>query len=46
MDVIKDISYFFNFSPIRAEHLQNFIKKYEQERTKCKLTDVCGTWVD
>ena len=42
MDVIKDISYFFNFSPIRAEHLQNFIKKYEQGRTKCKLIDVCN----
>ena len=34
MDVIKDISYFFNFSRIRAEHLQNFIKKYEQGRIK------------
>ena len=29
MDVIKDISYFFNFYPIKAEHLQNFLKKYE-----------------
>ena len=46
MDVIKDISYFFNFSPIRAEHLQNFIKKYEQGRTKCKLIDVSRTrWI-
>ena len=41
MDVIKDISYFLNFSLIRAEHLQNFIKKYQQGRTKCKLIDVC-----
>ena len=32
MDAIKDISYLFNFSPIRAEHLQNFIKKHEQGR--------------
>ena len=46
MDVIKDISYFFNFSPIGAEHLQNFIKKYEHGRTKCKLIDVCRTrWI-
>ena len=46
MEVIKDISYFFNFSPIRAEHLQNLIKKYEQGRTKCKLIDVCRTrWI-
>ena len=29
MDVIKHISYFFNFYPIKAEHLQNFLKKYE-----------------
>ena len=29
MDVIKDISYFFKFYPIQAEHLQNFLKKYE-----------------
>ena len=33
MEVIKYISYFFNFPPIQAEHLQNFIKKYEQGRT-------------
>ena len=44
MDVIKDIAYFFDFSPIRAEHLQNFIKKYVQGRTKHKLIDVCCTW--
>ena len=41
MDVIKDISDFFNFSPIRTKHLQNFVKKYEQGRKKCKLIDVC-----
>ena len=46
MDAIKDISSFFNFSAIRAEHLQNFIKKYEQGRIKCKLIDVCHTrWI-
>ena len=46
MDVIKYISYFSNFSPLRAEHLQNFIKKYEKGRTKCKLNDVCLTqWI-
>ena len=38
--------YFLNFSPIRTEHLQNFIKKYEKRRTKCKLIDVCLTrWI-
>ena len=43
MDVIKDMLYFFNFSPIRAEH---FIQKYEQGRTKRKLIDVCHTrWI-
>ena len=46
MDVIKDIPYFLNFSPSRTEHLQNFIKKYEQGRKKCKLIDVCRTrWI-
>ena len=46
MHVIKDISYFLNSPPIRAEHLQNFIKKYEQGRTKYKLIDVCRTrWI-
>ena len=30
MDVINDISYFLNFSSIRTEHSQNFIKKYDQ----------------
>ena len=40
MDVIKGISYFLNFPLIRAEHLQNFIKKYKQGKTKCKLIDV------
>ena len=43
MDVIKDIPYFLNFSPSRTEHLQNFIKKYEQGRKKCKLIDVFRT---
>ena len=43
MDVTKDISYFPNVSPIRAEYLQNFIKKHKQRRTKCKLIDVCRT---
>ena len=46
MDVIKVISYFLSFSPIRAEHLQNFKKKYEQGRTKYKLIGVCCTlWI-
>ena len=44
MDVFKDILYFCNFSPIRAEHLKNFVKKYEQGRAKCKLIDVCRIW--
>ena len=46
MDVIKDISYFLFLFTIRAEHLQNFIKKYEQGRIKCKLTDECRTGLD
>ena len=46
MDVIKDISYFLNFFPIRIEHLQKFVKKYEQGRKKCKWIDVCRTrWI-
>ena len=46
MDVIKDISYFLFLFTIRAEHLQNFIKKYEQGRIKCKLIDECRTGLD
>ena len=42
-DVIKDISFFLKFSPIPGEHLQNFVKKYEQGRIKCNLIDVCRT---
>ena len=35
-----------NFLSIRAEHLRDFIKKYEQGRTKCKLIDVFRTrWI-
>ena len=46
IDVIKDISYFLNFSPIWAKHLQIFIKKIEKGRTNCKLIDVCRTrWI-
>ena len=46
MDLIKDISCLFNFSPTWAEHLQNFIKKYEQGKTNFQLIDVCRTrWI-
>ena len=46
VDVIKDISYYFNFSPIWAKNLQNFINKYDQGRTECKLIDVFRTrWI-
>ena len=41
------MSYFFNFSLIRAWCLLNFIKKYEQGRINSKLIDVCCTqWVN
>ena len=44
MDVIKDSScFFFYFSPFKTEHLQNFLKKYEQGRTNCNLIDMCRT---
>ena len=43
---IKEITYFFNFSPIRSEHLQWIIKNASQNKGKTKLFDVCRTkWV-
>ena len=46
MNTIKEITYFFNFSPICSEHLQQIIKNGSQNKGKTKLFDVCRTrWV-
>ena len=46
MNTIKEITYFFNFSPIWSEHLQRIIKNASQNKGKTKLFDVCRTrWV-
>ena len=46
MNIIKEITYFFNFSLIRSEHLQRIIKNGSQSKAKTKLCDVCRTgWV-
>ena len=41
MDAIKAISYFFNLSPKRQEHLEKVIKENFPEVTRKKLLDVC-----
>ena len=43
MNTIKKITYFFNFSPIRSEHLQRITKNGSQNKGKTKLFDVCRT---
>ena len=46
MNTIKKITYFFNFSPIRSEHLQRIMKNASQNKGKTKPFDVCRTrWV-
>ena len=46
MNTIKEITYFFNFSPIRPENLQLIIKNASQNKGKTKVFDVCRTrWV-
>ena len=40
MSTVKDVTYFFKFSPIRANHLEKFIlSKEEAKRVKTKLLD-------
>ena len=46
MNTIKQITYLFNFSPIRSEHLQQTIINCSQNKGKTKLFDVfCARWV-
>ena len=47
MDAIKAISYFFNLSPKRQEHLEKVIKENFAEVSRKKLLDVCRTrWLE
>ena len=47
MDDIKAISYFFNLSPKRQEHLEKVIKENLPEVTRNKLLDICRTrWLE
>ena len=47
MDAIKAISYFFNLSPKRQEHLEKVIEENFPEVTRKKLLDVCRTrWLE
>ena len=40
MSTVKDVTYFFKFSPIRADHLEKFIlSKKEGKKVKTKLLD-------
>ena len=41
--VMDTISYFFNLSPKRQEHLEKVIKENFLEATRKKLLDVCQT---
>ena len=46
MNTVKEITYFFNFSPIHSEHLKQIIKNGCQNKDNAKLFDVCCTrWV-
>ena len=46
MNTIKEITYFYNFPPIRSENLQPIIKNASQNKGKAKVFDVCCTrWV-
>ena len=46
INIIKQITYFFNFSPICSDHLQRIIKNYSQNKGNTKPFDVCRTrWV-
>ena len=40
MSTVKDVTYFFKFSPIRADHLEKIIlSKQEAKNVKAKLLD-------
>ena len=43
MDAIKSISYFFNLSSKRQEHLEKVINKNFPEVTRKRMLDVCRT---
>ena len=43
MNIIKEITYFLNFSPICSEHLQGIIKNGSQNKCRTKRFDVCHT---
>ena len=41
--VVDTISYFFNLSPKRQDHLEKIIKENFLEATRKKLFDICRT---
>ena len=47
MSTVKDVTYFFKFLPIRADHLDKFIlSKGEGKKVKIKLLDPsCTRWL-
>ena len=47
LSTVKDVTYFFKLSPIRADHLEKFIlSKEEVKKVKTKLLDPSRTrWV-
>ena len=47
MSTVKDVTYFFKFSAIRADHLEKFIlSKEKAKKVKTKLLDLSRTrWV-
>ena len=45
MSTVKDLTYFFKFPPIRADHFEKFIlSKEEAKKVKTKLLDPSPTW--
>ena len=44
ISTVKDVTYFFKLSPIRADHLQKFVlSKEEAKKVKTKLLDASRT---
>ena len=43
MNTIKEMNYFFNFTPISSEPLRRTIKNGSQNKDMAKLFDVCRT---
>ena len=44
---VKELSYFFNLSPMRQQLLEKNVLKYCPESTRSKLKDVCRTqWIE